>query len=91
MVLEWDPFQPSSRGAYWWAYENESRIMRQGPEEFKNNENRVCQKINSMSRSDFFKYVANVTTETTVWQGWRTFRNVFVSVQQLGALFYQVG
>ena len=83
MVLEWDPFQPSSRGAYWWAYENESRIMRQGPEEFKNNENRVCQKINSMSRSDFFKYVANVTTID--W------RNTFISLRKLGALFYQVG
>ena len=85
LPLQWNPFEPSS----WFTYERSHLIVRHGAEEFKKIANRECNKIKSMSKSDLFKYVVNVTAvreNPMYWINWS-----LGSLGKLERLFYTVG
>ena len=89
MVLDWDPFEGPSVDSYglpWNGFIFAHVIVRHEAEEFKHIENRECQKINSMSRSDLCQYARNVTKDT-----WRVFGMPlhFSSLHKLENLFYR--
>ena len=87
MVLHWEPFEePSQSGWNWRGFVFAGVIVRHKAEEFKHIENRECQKINSMSRSDLCQYARNVTKDN-----WRFFGVLlpFGSLRNLENLFYR--